>query len=108
MNLNSFCDLTETSLAMWQPSIQSTYGNISESLDYISGLPGPMRLKYPNGMASKELISSLTEVWMDQRQFFGIFYFQGEYYYNAFEKDNAVVNIYFGKPTVFGRFLSCI
>ena len=33
-------------------------------------------------------------------------YFQGEYYYNAYEKDIAVVNIYFGKPTVFGRFLS--
>ena len=27
-------------------------------------------------------------------------------YYNAYEKDIAVVNIYFGKPTVFGRFLS--
>ena len=56
--------------AMWQPSIQSTYGNISDSLDYISGLPDSMRLKHPNEMAAKELISSLTEVWMDQQPLF--------------------------------------
>ena len=62
MNLNPFCNLTETTFAMWEPSIKSTYGNISESLAYIRGLTGPQRLKYPDGMAEKELISSLTQV----------------------------------------------
>ena len=49
-------------MAMWQPSVKSTYGNASEGTSYVSGLEGPLRLKYPNGMAEKELITSLTEV----------------------------------------------
>ena len=47
-------------MAMWQPSILATYENGTTS--YIDQLSGPMRLKYPNEMAEKELITSLTEV----------------------------------------------
>ena len=60
MNLSPFCNMSTTSMAMWQPSILATYENGNTS--YIDQLSGPMRLKYPNKMAEKELITSLTEV----------------------------------------------
>ena len=65
-----------------------------------------MRLVYPDGMAEKELITSLAKVLINQVVVLEEFHFslQGEYY-NAFEKDIAVVNIFFGKSTVFGKFL---
>ena len=67
MNLNSFCNLTDTtSLAMWKPAIQATYGNSSESPDYISGLTGPMRPTYPDGMAERELLTSIAQVLINQ------------------------------------------
>ena len=31
---------------------------------------------------------------------------QGEGYYNAYEKDIAVLNLFFGQPTVYGGFNS--
>ena len=40
--------------------MEETYGNATAS--YVSGVPGPMRSKYPTAMAKKELIHSLTEV----------------------------------------------
>ena len=107
LNLNSFCNLTDdASLAKWKPAIQATYENISKSPRYIRELSGPMRLVHPDWMAEKELITSLIKVLIHQvvvlEQFH--FSFQGEYY-NAFEKDIAVVNIFFGKSTVFGKVL---
>ena len=67
MNLNSLCNLTDdSSLAKWKPTIQATYGNISEAPDYIRVLPGPMRLVYPDGMAERELITSLAKVQIKQ------------------------------------------
>ena len=67
LNLNSFCDLTDnTSMAKWKPAIQATYGNISELPDYVRELSGPMRLVYPDGMAERELISSLAKVQINQ------------------------------------------
>ena len=62
LNLNPFCDLSKTTLAMWQPDVKATYGNGSEAISYIKGVEGPMRLKYPYDMAEKELITSLAEV----------------------------------------------
>ena len=67
LNLNSFCNLTDdTSVAKWKPAIQATYGNSSESPDYVSELSGPMRLVYPDWMAEKELITSLAKVQINQ------------------------------------------
>ena len=67
MNLNSLCNLTDaTSLAMWKPAIQATYGNSSESPDYIRGLTGPMRPTYPDGMAERELLTSIAQVLINQ------------------------------------------
>ena len=67
LNLNSFCNLTDgTSLAKWKPAIQATYENTSEAPGYIRKLPGPMRLVYPDGMAERELITSLAKVLINQ------------------------------------------
>ena len=67
LNLNSFCNLTDdTSLVKWKPAILATYGNISESPDYVRELSGPMRLVYPDQMAEKELITSLAKVLINQ------------------------------------------
>ena len=60
LNLSPFCDLTSTSLAMWQTSVLETYGN--STTDYINRTTGPLRLNYPNSMGDRELISSLTKV----------------------------------------------
>ena len=60
LNLSPFCKMNLTSLAMWQPSILETYGNITTS--YVDQLNGPLRSKYPNSMEKRELISSLTQV----------------------------------------------
>ena len=67
LNLNSFCNLTDdTSMAKWKPSIQATYENISKSPSYVRELSGPMRLVHPDWMAEKELITSLTKVFINQ------------------------------------------
>ena len=112
LNLSPFCTLTTSSLVKWQPTINKTYEDINTN--YTSGLPGPMRPRYPQSMADEELFSSLTKV-NDFNQHsrylynFILFYTQlrlkplkGNPKYNAYEKDIAVVNIYFGDSTVFG------
>ena len=60
LNLSPFCNLSSTSLAMWQPSVLETYGN--QTTDYVNKTSGPMRKKYPNSMDDRELITSLTQV----------------------------------------------
>ena len=76
LNLNSFCNLTDgTSLAKWKPALEATYGNISELPDYVRELSGPMRLVYPDGMAEKELITSLAKVLINQVVFLEEFHF---------------------------------
>ena len=125
LNLSPFCNLTSTSLAMWQPSVQETYGNLKT--DYIEQISGPLRLKYPNSMADEELITALTKVKpckglcsnLPPQTNYEILLLcstsapwhslcntvpQGNLYYNAYEKDIAIVNLFFGEPTVFGVF----
>ena len=60
MNLSPFCNLTSTSLAMWQPSVLETYGN--QTTSYINATSGPMRINFPNSIAERELMTSLTKV----------------------------------------------
>ena len=60
LNLSPFCNLSSTSLAMWQPSVLETYGALTTT--YINETTGPLRLNYPNSMGDRELISSLTKV----------------------------------------------
>ena len=112
---------------MWQPSVLETYGNLKT--DYIEQISGPLRLKYPNSMADEELITALTKVKpckglcsnLPPQTNYEILLLcstsapwhslcnwptvpQGNLYYNAYEKDIAIVNLFFGEPTVFGVF----
>ena len=55
--------------------------------DYVARVESPMRAHYPVARAEgQEIIESLV----------------GDPDYNAYEKDIAVVNIFFGKPTTIG------
>ena len=60
LNLSPFCNLSSTSLAMWQPSVLETYGNLTTT--YVNKTAGPHRPKYLNSMGDSELISSLAKV----------------------------------------------
>ena len=60
MNLSPFCNLTSTSLAMWQPNVLETYGN--QNTSYVNEISGPMRLNFPSYMEERELITSLVKV----------------------------------------------
>ena len=89
---------------MWQQSIVETYE--SQTTSYVNQTLGPLRLKYPNAAISeRELISSLTKVWskthLKSEQ--TLKYIQGQVYYNAYKEDMAIVNIFFGEPTVYGQ-----
>ena len=86
---------------MWQPSVLKTYGN--QTKDYVIKTSGPMRKKYPNSMDDRELITSLTEVKTYHNYLRHKRYFQDDNYYNAYERDIAIVNIFFGEPTVYGE-----
>ena len=101
MNLSPICELSKTSLASWRPSVKSTYDSVSANPRYLDDVQGPLRLKYPNDMAGKELITQLTEV-LPKTLIWYFFVFKGKPTYNAYEKDIAVVNIFFGDSTVFG------
>merc|ERR1712032_419359 len=99
LNLSPFCNLSESSLAKWRPAINSTYGE--DTTNYTNGVPGPLRLKYPKiSWTEQELLVSLTQVSI-QNAFIDHYPLQGDAYYNAYEKDIAVVNIFFGGSTVF-------
>ena len=98
--MSPFCNLTSPSFTMWQPSIKETYEN--QTADYVKKITNPLRLKYPYAMDKKEIITSLTKVGqvkLDQQDLFH----QGEERYSAYEKDIAIVNIFFGEPTVYGN-----
>ena len=87
---------------MWQPSILETYGK--QATSYVNQRSGPLRLKYPNSMGDRELISSLTQVSansLNLRSYQPLY--QDQVSYNAYEKDIAIVNIFFGDSTVFGE-----
>ena len=60
LNLSPFCNLSSTSLAMWQLRVLETYGN--QTTSYVNKIQTPMRLRYPNSMGEEELITSLTKV----------------------------------------------
>ena len=83
-----------------------------------------MRLKYPQSMVDNELLSSLTEVnFVKFPNIQCLAYIltninfiynnksthqKGNPEYNAYEKDIAVVNLYFGDSTVFGDLFGII
>ena len=64
MNLSPFCTLTANSmLPKWQSAVNETYGSNGDGLEYISGLPSPIRREYKDPiMREREILSSLSEV----------------------------------------------
>ena len=69
--------------------MKETYsGSVDPNPSYISSLPSPMRRRHKDDLlVRKNTVSTL--------------YIQ-EDFYNAWEEDIAVVNIFFGKKTVMG------
>ena len=60
--------------------------------DYVARVESPIRQHYPVPRAKEqEIIESIRE----------------DSEYNAYDKDIAVVNIFFGKPTTIGRRFFC-
>ena len=87
--------------------MNSTYGNINITYTtYTSGLPGPVRSVYPTEkLQENELLSSLALVMfpvMTKHSNYDNESLKGSPQYDAYEKDIAVVNLYFGDSTVFG------
>ena len=88
-------------LPKWKTAVNDTYGSSSDGLDYINGLPSPTRKEYKKLiMRKREILSSLSEVIL----FFLLKPSQEDPVYNAYERDIAVVNIFFGQTTAFGNF----
>ena len=101
LNLSPFCDLTSPSLTMWRPSVVETYED--QTTDYVNKIVSPLRPKYPNAMDEREIIKSLTKVGQVVKDHLVIFLRGGEQHYDAYEKDIAIVNLFFGEPTVYGE-----
>ena len=65
-----------------------------------------MRKEYPMGsMASHEILDSLTEVFNIHNFRTPTEFQQGAPEYNAYERDIAVLNLFFGDLTAFGKVL---
>ena len=105
MNLSPFCTLNANSvLPKWQSAVNETYGVSGNGLEYISGLPSPIRKEYKKQVRGREILSSLSEVFFQfKRRYLILRHFQENPAYNAYEKDIAVVNIFFGQSTAFGK-----
>jgi hypothetical protein len=105
LNLSPFCTLSSPSpdtRLKWLPTVNSIYGAVSPA--YLSGLAGPLRREYPtHRMEEDEILKHLTKV-MIHRQTNQMYPSQGDPMYNAYERDLAVVNIFFGDSTVFGEY----
>ena len=85
--------------------MEATYGAMNREKDYVRGLQSPLRDEYPlDSMASDEILTSrvqekvMYDVWQRHRQNAA----QDGSKYNAFERDIAVVNLFFGDSAVFG------
>ena len=64
MNLSPFCTLNANSvLPKWQSAVNQTYGSSGDGLEYVSGLPSPIRREYKKPIMRKgEILSALSEV----------------------------------------------
>ena len=104
INNSPLCNLSAVSdTTKWGDDVRQLYGE--EGIpEYVQKLSSPLRYNYhTQEQRSEELLQGLTEV---NVLGFGIdnyhLYFQSDSVYNAFERDVAMVNIFFGKSTVIG------
>ena len=85
LNTSPLCNLTETGGTLyWAEDARNLYNETGEMPDYVSPLGGPMRNFYPGDKFKHEVLKLKNK----------------EIAYNAFEKDIAILNLYFGKDTV--------
>ena len=100
--------------AGWTEEVSSIYKDMEEP-KYIQNMETPMRETYPTPtMKETELLSTLVEVVQTlqmTQQIFNSFLnkyslnLQKNVYYNMFERDLAVVNIFFGEATAIGNLI---
>ena len=108
MNLSPFCglDSSSASLVKLEPTVRAAYGGSSIDTGYVQDLASPMRKEYPlQDMASDEILSPLAKVCPPFFKIENMFTSQDDLEYNAFERDIAVVNLFFPDSTVFGQYL---
>ena len=104
LNLSPFCGLDASSTPLkLQPTVYASYGSIDPN--YVQNLPSPMRKEYPiESMVSNEILSTLAEVWLWLFTKRNIpICSQDDPVYNAYERDIALVNLFFPDSTVFGQ-----
>ena len=90
----------------WAENMRKLYEEeISFLPSYIENLESPLRMSYPSEeLQERELMRNLAEVLVFFIQILTLIfkYCQENSVYNAFEKDIAVINIFFGESTALG------
>ena len=94
----------------WLKDVRETYQQKNPNLPlplYILSKVDSERKFYPSEESKKtELISSLAKVVLDIYSYtITITFIKDDLSYNIFEQDLAILNIYFGKNTITGRYL---
>ena len=89
-------------------TVQATYSDAGSSgIEDTGKQATPLRREYPTDkMANNEILSPLSKVRSSSVNHFFEPTDQGVPMYNAYERDIAVLNLFFGDSTVFGRW-SC-
>ena len=107
LNLSPFCGLRSSSALKLQPTLEATYRESSVETSYVQDLKSPLRREYPSrSMASEEILSVLTKVSCNSIRFRILCsLMQDDPKYNAYKRDIAVVNLFFGNSAVFGKML---
>ena len=105
LNLSPFCGLKSSSALKLQPTLEATYRESSVETSYVQDLKSPLRREYPSrSMASEEILSILTTVCPHPlSEELSCSFLQGDPKYNAYKRDIAVVNLFFGDSAVFGK-----
>ena len=99
-----------------EPTVRASYGSSSINTGYVQDLASPMRKEYPDSMASDEILSNFKLIAkVVPNYFYSILLLnikelsdtwsfpQDDPEYNAYERDIAVVNLFFPDATVFGQ-----
>ena len=95
LNLSPFCHLlpredpTDGGLQRWLADLTPAYDDIGEQIPFYLEGSGGLRTEYPGNLAESELLEGLKKE---------------NATYDAFARDIAVLNIYFGEPEFPGEY----
>ena len=105
INASPFCNLSNTlGPVKWASDVKRMYTNKTMP-EYVESLLSSTRYNYATEeRRNDELLEPLVQVGLknDKVLFFFLFFLQIYSSYNAFERDIAVVNIFFGKTNAKG------